>query len=363
MKNKIIDLFCGCGGLSRGFEEAGFEVVLAIDNWQDAVNTYNFNHKNPVGSCQDIHNIKKEFLDDLNKDNEIVGIIGGPPCQGYSTVGTRDVNDPRNHLYLEYCRIVATVMPEFFIIENVKGLTTLNNGMFKNDIINRFENLGYLVSYKTVNAADFGIPQNRHRVIFVGMKKKRFEFPNKVYKRVSSEEAICDLPKLSERDVNKKEFAYQCEPDSEYQNYMRGCSQKILNHEVTMHSEQTKKIIEMIKDGGKISELPPEYWNIRKYNKAFQRMNSKLPSNTIDTGHRNYFHYNENRIPTVRESARIQSFKDDFVFLGSRTSQYKQVGNAVPPLLAERIAEAIYAQLNMVERVDYTYAYSIARMF
>ena len=122
---------------------------------------------------------------------------------------------------------------------------------------------------------------------------------------------------------------------------MRKSSDMIMNHNFTNHTEQTKEIIGMIKDGGKISDLPKEYWGIRKYNKAFQRMNSQLPSNTIDTGHRNYFHYKENRVPSVRESARIQSFPDDFTFLGSKTSQYKQVGNAVPPLLAYAIAESI----------------------
>ena len=119
---------------------------------------------------------------------------------------------------------------------------------------------------------------------------------------------------------------------------MRGNSDILFNHEPTRHTDQTKEIISMIPDGGNISDLPKEYWNVRKYNKAFQRMNSKLPSNTIDTGHRNYFHYKENRVPSVRESARIQSFPDSYEFLGSKTSQYKQVGNAVPPLLAKVVA-------------------------
>ena len=127
---------------------------------------------------------------------------------------------------------------------------------------------------------------------------------------------------------------------------MRYASPELTNHEPTRHTNQTKEIISMIPDGGKITDLPEEYWSIRKYNKAFQRMNSNLPSNTIDTGHRNYFHYEESRVPSVRESARIQSFPDDFEFLGSKTSQYKQVGNAVPPLLAEVIAKQILKYLN-----------------
>ncbi len=337
MKNKIIDLFCGCGGLSRGFEMAGFDIEIAIDMWQDAVKTYNHNHKSPVAICEDIHNLTDEFLDELVEKNEIVGVIGGPPCQGYSTVGTRDVNDPRNHLYLEYCRVVEKVNPEFFVIENVKGLITLSGGAFKEDIINRFQNLGYYVEFKVLNAANYGVPQNRYRVFFVGMKNKGFQFPLEKDYVVSTKEALGDLPSLEESSSDE----YSCLPQNDYQKLMRAKSNKVLNHEGTNHTEQTKEIIGMIKDGGKISDLPEEYWNIRKYNKAFQRMLSTGPSNTIDTGHRNYFHYKENRIPSVRESARIQSFSDEFEVLGSKTSQYKQIGNAVPPLLAYEIAKAI----------------------
>ena len=128
---------------------------------------------------------------------------------------------------------------------------------------------------------------------------------------------------------------------SDYQRYIRGNSKQITNHLITMHTEQTKSIIGMIPDGGKIKDLPREYWEIRKFNKAFQRMPSGGVSATVDTGHRNYFHYKQNRIPSVRENARLQSFKDDWEPLGSKTSQYKQIGNAVPPLLAENVARTL----------------------
>jgi len=334
MKNKyIIDLFCGCGGLSKGFEMAGFTPILAVDFWEDAIKTYNHNHKAKVGICEDISKLDNKSLQDLLSKKKIVGIIGGPPCQGFSTVGKRDAEDSRNYLYKEYCRIIDQVKPDFFMLENVKGLLTLKDGFFKNDIIDHFSRLGYKVVFEVVNASDYGVPQNRHRVIFVGIKNKKFEFPEKYETKISTKEAISDLIKYEDK--------YSSLPNSEYQKQMRKDTEKISNNEFTEHSENTREIIDMVKDGGKISDLPSEYWNIRKYNKAFQRMNSKLPSNTIDTGHRNYFHYSENRIPTVRESARIQSFSDDFVFLGSKTSQYKQVGNAVPPLLAYEIAKAI----------------------
>lgn len=346
MKNKIIDLFCGCGGLSLGFEKAGFEIALAIDMWNDAVKTYNYNHKNKVAECKDIHELDDEFLKKFSQKENIVGVIGGPPCQGYSTVGTRDINDPRNHLYLQYCRVVEAVKPVFFVIENVRGLLTLNNGMFRDDIINRFEKLGYKITYKLVNASDYGVPQNRQRVFFVGIKDVLFEFPKQKDFKVSTYDALSDLPLLDDLKEYHETYSYVSEPVNEYQRLMRKSSDIIINHNFTNHTEQTKEIIGMIKDGGKISDLPEEYWGIRKYNKAFQRMNSQLPSNTIDTGHRNYFHYKENRVPSVRESARIQSFPDHFIFKGSKTSQYKQVGNAVPPLLAMEIAKQIKKYVN-----------------
>ena len=335
--NNIIDLFCGCGGLSKGFEMAGFNTVLAIGFWKDAVETFNNNHKNKVAICDDVSKISNDFLDDFTKKNKITGIVGGPPCQGYSTVGKRDINDDRNYLYLQYCRIVEKVKPEFFVLENVKGLLTLNNGKFKEDIVERFTKLGYIVDYKILNSADYGVPQNRNRVFFVGIKNKKFKFPKEKLKKVTTYEAISDLTSYEDK--------YTTSAQTSYQKNMRGNNKQLKNNEFTVHTEKTIDVISKIPDGGKITDLPKEFWEIRKYNKAFQRMNSKLQSNTIDTGHRNYFHYSENRIPTVRESARIQSFPDNFIFYGSRTSQYKQVGNAVPPLLANAIAIEIMKQI------------------
>ena len=345
MKNKIIDLFCGCGGLSKGFEMAGFEIEIAIDMWEDAVKTYNHNHNQKVAVCEDIHNWSDEFLKELASKGEIVGVVGGPPCQGYSTVGTRDVNDPRNHLYLEYCRIVEKINPDFFVLENVKGLTTLAQGAFRDDIIKRFGDLGYNVKYEIVNAADYGVPQNRLRVFFVGIKGKEFVFPKPLDYVLTCEDALSDLPKLNSADGLDEIHHYASEPVNEFQKKMRGLCTEIRNHQITEHSEQTVEIISMIPDGGSIKDLPREFWEVRKYNKAFERMSSKRPSNTVDTGHRNYFHYSENRIPTARENARLQSFPDDFEVLGSKTSQYKQIGNAVPPLLAYEIAKAIREHL------------------
>lgn len=341
---KIIDLFSGVGGLSLGFEWAGFESVAAIDFWDDAIKTYNHNHTNKVGMTIDIKNFNDNILPLIVKKQKIEGIIGGPPCQGFSTARLSNatdkinkINKERNHLYLEFFRTVEIVKPKFFVIENVRGLVSANQGAFVKDIIERFGNLGYNVEYKILNAADYGVPQNRQRVFFVGLKNKKFEFPEKFNYKISTKEAISDIEQTDERVIQE----YSNKPLNAYQKLMRKKSKHLKNHEVTVHNEQTIDVISLVPDGGNIKSLPPKYWEIRKYNKAFQRMNSCLPSNTIDTGHRNYFHYCENRIPTARESARLQSFPDSFEFVGTKGSQYKQVGNAVPPLLANIIANKI----------------------
>jgi DNA (cytosine-5)-methyltransferase 1 len=341
---KIIDLFSGVGGLSLGFEMEGFESIAAIDSWEDAIKTYNHNRNNKVGLSIDVTKFNDELLPKILKKHKVDGIIGGPPCQGFSTARLSNtsekigkINESRNHLYLEFFRAVKIVKPKFFLIENVRGLVSANKGAFVNDIIERFGGIGYNVSYKILNAADYGVPQNRQRVFFVGLLNGSFEFPNKFDYKVSTKEAIMDLIQSNEDELQR----YSTSAKNEFQKLMRNGKKLVKNHEVTIHNDQTTNVISMIPDGGNIKSLPSEYWNIRKYNKAFQRMNSKSPSNTIDTGHRNYFHYEANRIPTARESARIQSFPDSFEFLGTKGSQYKQVGNAVPPLLANVIAKQI----------------------
>ena len=150
MSYKTIDLFCGAGGFSLGFEMAGFETALAIDKWEHAINTFNYNREHKVGQNIDIQEFDNERLKAFISENNITGIIGGPPCQGFSMVGTRDEADDRNNLYLQYVRFVEVVKPKFFILENVKGLLTLKKGFFKEDIVRRFTELGYNVDFKLV---------------------------------------------------------------------------------------------------------------------------------------------------------------------------------------------------------------------
>lgn len=333
---KIIDLFCGIGGLSLGFEQAGFEVVSAVDMWADAVKTYNHNREEKVAEVISVEDFNVSKLPEIINNEKITGIIGGPPCQGFSTVGKREIEDPRNKMYLEFYKAVKLANPDFFVIENVKGMLTLNKGAFVKDLLERFgtKGLGYTISYKLLNAADYGIPQNRYRVFYVGIKNKTFTFPEPFEYKLTAKDGISDL----EGATSEK---YGSEPQNDFQRAMRGDNKHPLNQDYTNHTEQTISIISQVPDGGNIKDLPAEVWHVRKYNKAFERMGTFKPSNTIDTGHRNYFHYAEPRIPTVRESARIQSFPDSFEILGTRGSQYKQVGNAVPPMLANIIAENI----------------------
>ncbi len=345
---KIIDLFSGVGGLSLGFEWNGFEPVVAIDFWEDAIKTYNHNRKDKIGISMDITKFNDQLLPNILKEHKIEGIIGGPPCQGFSTARLSNasekifkINENRNHLYLEFFRAVDIVRPKFFLIENVRGLVTTNGGAFVTDIKARFGQIGYNVNSQILNASDYGVPQNRQRVFFIGLQDGEFDFPEKLGHKITSKDAIGDLIESTEAATQK----YSSPSKTQFQRLMRNGKKTIKNHEVTIHNEQTANVISMVPDGGNIKSLPREYWEIRKYNKAFQRMNSELPSNTIDTGHRNYFHYEANRIPTARESARIQSFPDSFEFLGTKGSQYKQIGNAVPPLIAKVLAEKIKTYL------------------
>ena len=335
--NKVIDLFCGCGGLSQGFIDAGYEITLGIDNWNDAVETFNFNHKNSKGSVANLLTLTPSEVSTKENIKKIDVIIGGPPCQGFSIAGKRIVEDKRNQLYKSFVNFVEFFMPKAFLMENVPNIMSIGKGVIKNQIINDFEKLGYKVSSKILLASDYGIPQNRKRAFFIGLKNgAEFDFPTPSTQnnKITSEEAISDLTEDSIQDGT----AYLNEYKSLYQKKMRNGSKFIFNHQITEHKDKTIKIISMVPDGGNYKNLPKELHSTRKVNIAWTRLNSKKPSFTIDTGHNHHFHYKFNRVPTARESARLQSFHDNFIFLNGKTSQLKQIGNAVPPLLAKELA-------------------------
>ncbi len=344
-KYNVLDLFCGCGGLSLGFEQAGFHVDLGIDNWSEALKTFKNNHKNSKILSADISKISpKNIVNKISKSNIDV-IVGGPPCQGFSISGKRNADDPRNQLYHSFVSFVKYFQPKAFIMENVPNLLAINKGRVKDQIINEFEKIGYKVVYKILLASDFGVPQNRKRVAFVGLKSGEvFEFPigNFSDSKITSLEAISDLPENELQDGMK----YICEGRFEYQKLMRKKSKGIFNHQVTKHTEKTKKIISLVPDGGNYKNLPEHLQGTRKVNIAWTRLNSTKPSFTIDIGHNHHFHYKYNRVPTARESARLQSFPDTFIFHGKKNEQLKQIGNAVPPILGRILAEQLQHYLS-----------------
>lgn len=343
MKNKLnaIDLFCGCGGLSYGFEKAGYNILLGIDNDSKALETFELNHYGAKSICGDITEVTyEEDIKPLIGDQKIDVIIGGPPCQGMSLSGPRKFDDPRNKLYLSYIRLVKEIQPKAFVIENVPGLVGLFGGQIKDSIIEKFTEMGYQIQYKILCAADYGVPQNRKRVVFVGIKKGEFVYPEICENKVSCSMALSDLPTL-EDELGEEVLDYLTQPQNEYQKIMRDNSEVVKNHIAANHSDRVKKIISLVPDGGNYKDLPDEYINSRNFHVAWTRFASDKPAPTIDTGHRHHFHYKYNRVPTVRECARLQSFPDDFIFLGNKTQQFRQVGNAVPPLMAQCIAEQL----------------------
>lgn len=345
----VIDLFCGAGGLSYGFESAGFNILLGIDNDDKALEVFEKNHKSAKSICGDITQICYEDIKKIIGDQRIDIIIGGPPCQGMSLSGPRKFDDPRNKLYLSYIRLVDEIRPRAFVIENVPGLVSLFGGKIKDSIIEKFSKMGYRVKYRILCAADYGVPQSRKRVIFVGTRENvDYNYPQIQENEVTCEMALSDLPPL-EDELGEEISEYTCPPQNDYQALMRKNSDKVYNHVAAEHSEKVKKIISMVPDGCNYKSLPDEYKNTRNFHVAWTRFASNKPAPTIDTGHRHHFHYKYNRVPTVRECARLQSFPDDFIFLGNKTQQFRQVGNAVPPLMAQAIAAQIKKMLEASE--------------
>lgn len=355
----VIDLFCGCGGFSKGFAEAGYNVRFGIDMWKDATITYQHNFPCAIVMNEDITKINgQDILKATNMSaDEVDVIIGGPPCQGFSVSGKRMIDDERNKLYKSYVQIVSELRPKVFVMENVPGLIRLFKGQVGEQVIEDFTNIGYQVQKKILSADNYGVPQQRKRVFFVGVRKDLIEKGLQYYYPLAStgvgtdtpawttKDAISDLDFVPDDRVLGEDIPYQIEAQNDYQILMRKDSESILNHSVTLHNARTKEIIAMVPDGGNYKDLPEELWSTRKVHIAWTRMDSCKPCFTIDTGHNHHFHYKENRVPTVRESARIQSFPDDFKFIGIKTSQLKQVGNAVPPLLAKAIGISISTML------------------
>jgi len=339
----VIDLFCGAGGLSLGFKQAGFEVVAGVDSDPQSIDTFALNFPSSLALAADVSQLSPRDLSRKVGKSKVDVLVGGPPCQGFSVAGKRSESDLRNQLYRDYLRIVKAFQPRAVVIENVPTIRSLYNGKIAADIERGLADLGYHVVIGVLNSADYGVPQARRRLFFVATRGKEtlFELPSpSTGAPLTCRDALSDLPGLV-GNAGGPIADYESEAKTDYQRQMRRGSRRLFNHEAVLHKPETVRIISLVPDGGNYKDLPKHLWDTRKVNIAWTRMNSQKPSFTIDAGHNHHFHYKYNRVPTVRECARIQSFPDSFRFLGTRTSQYRQVGNAVPPLLAESIANAL----------------------
>lgn len=317
--------------------------LLASDYWEDALVTYRHNMPDHPAVNADIRDLTVSKLTRMLPAKPD-WIVGGPPCQGYSTVGKRNRDDPRNVLFMEFRKLVAGIKPKGFLIENVLGLKDMS---FEQEVAESFKRLGYRVNFMVLTSAEHGVPQLRRRVLFVGHKERGlFKGPAVTHDtemHVTVADAIFDLPVLA---AGERTDRYRKQPSTPYQKLMRRPGDKLQGHQVSKHPEHLVKAISFIPDGGNRTAIPPEYQPRTGFHNSYSRLASWLPAVAITqnlgkpSGTR-CIHPTQHRGLTTREGARLQSFPDRFHFIGGVTSQRLQVGNAVPPLLAQAVGEAL----------------------
>lgn len=381
-----LDLFAGAGGLSLGFENAGFIISEAIEKDTWAADTFKKNRPDCEVICEDIIELSDSYL---KKFTEIDVVIGGPPCQGFSISASnrRDPNDPRNFLYREFLRAVGVIRPRMVFLENVKEIlkARIPTGEFLlNDFCGILSRLGYKYTYSLLNAEDFGIPQHRIRFFLVagldgvpdiskvGPGGRELPLFSENHPYLSIWDAISDLPSVVPRQHKEDDiFVYDVTPKNSYQEKMREGSNKIFNHIPMRHTDRTIERFKHIQYNSKQTVIPLEYCSRKRsspseiswktYEQNHRKINPDVPSPTITASfYSSFIHPFEHRNLTVREAARIQSFPDIYRFYGKRTTlskkllkrkgiyedlhldQFNQVGNAVPPLLAKELATRIY---------------------
>lgn len=354
----IVSLFSGGGGLDIGFKSEGYKIVWANDNMENAVRTYKANISDNI-ICADINDINIEEIPKADI------VIGGPPCQSFSLAGKRNTEDARGRLVWRYIDIIKHVMPKAFVFENVTGLLSAKDKAGNKillRLIDTFGDIGYTVNYKVLNAADYGVPQRRRRVIIVGLLGgNKFEFPNPTHnengdnglkKYVSASEAIGDLLGGLNDDGSK---VYSCDATSEFQRVMRGNLDNTSDHYLPQMSELDKYIVKYVKPGGNYMDIPSTVNSKRiqrlqrdgGHTTCYGRLLPDKPSYTINT----YFnrpnvgcniHYKENRLITAREALRFQSFPDWYRIVSTNKQDRNTIiGNAVPPLLGKAIAKQL----------------------
>jgi len=377
---KIFDLFCGTGGFSRGFEKAAsasYQTLLGVDVLPMSVKTFQLNHPAALGLTADIRKLRcDEIQQQLKlKPGELDVIIGGPPCQGFSSIRpfrSSHEDDPRNSLFEQFANFVNFFRPRALVIENVVGLATHQNGSTIAQMQECFSTLGYQCDWRILNAANFGVPQRRERLIFIGIQKGgRLEFPQPTHSSKGSTighrdrsrlclpqqedlftkaadmkpavtvlDAIDDLPPIRSGEAAEK---YDKSPRTEYQKQRRNGTKRLDLHFSTTH---TPKMMEIIRHSGKNISSIPKHLVTSGFSSCYSRLDGDMPSVTITV---NFVHPASNRCIhpvcdralTPREGARIQSFDDDFRFAGNRSQVVKQIGNAVPPLLGKAIGEQL----------------------
>ncbi|GAB4207758.1 MAG: DNA (cytosine-5-)-methyltransferase [Roseiflexaceae bacterium] len=368
---KVMDLFCGIGGLSHGFEQTGqFQVTLGLDLLEDRVLTFCENHPMATAIVDNIQNVDFESLANAGPLPDI--IIGGPPCQGFSSIRpfrALTENDPRNNLFESFALIVNTFKPKWFVLENVVGLLTHKQGETLRIMLQLFQQIGYTVDWKVLNAALYGLPQRRERLIIVGNSEgKTFYWPepshffygrsmagknygqtidslplfgNQLSPAVTVMEAIHDLPPIKAGESSDK---YKEDVDlTSYEKMMRRNSKVLTLHEATKHSDH---MLDIIRNAGYNRSALPEGMTTSGFSSSYSRIEPDLPSvtltvNFVHPASNKCIHPFQDRALTPREGARLQGFEDDYVFRGSRAQIVKQIGNAVPPLLGKVIAEAL----------------------
>jgi DNA (cytosine-5)-methyltransferase 1 len=359
----VVDLFAGAGGLSAGFSrDARFRIVAAVEASRDAAAAYRANHPDVKVYEDDIRGVGAAKVKGDLGIAAIDIMIGGPPCQAYSARGKRSRHDPRAQLVEEYYRLLSEIVPRLFVMENVPGLLAIDQGRFFRHLCARFESSGYRVRHRLLNAADYGVPQVRKRVFVVGTTLGyAFKFPPPTHSgrgvpgllpHRTVGDAIGDLP-LIESGESSDEYA--SDPQNEYQARMRERSAPLMDHEAPRHADRFVALMASLPDGGSARDLAdaPEWFKeTRSFSDTYSRLWWDRPCTTVTThfdaaSSSRCIHPRAARALTVREAARIQGFPDDHVFVGARTSRNKQVGNAVPPLLAASLASAIAEHFGM----------------
>lgn len=362
-KPTVVDLFCGAGGLSHGFEQAGYEVLFGTDI--DATFGRTFMASHPVAKfvAKPIQDLTVEEVMAAARlvPGQLDVLVGGPPCQGYSVYNHgRGEHDPRAGLFREYLRLLRGLQPKWLVMENVTGLTSISGGALIKQILAEIKAAGYGdVDYRILKAENYGVPQERRRVVFVGNRLGLpVQFPKHSHDGqqipfTTVWDAIGDLPAIFEKGQFEAGIDYPEPPQGRYQRIMRRSASRIENHYGPRLSKVNLDRVRHIPQGGSWRDVPvdllPEGMKRAKRSDHTKRYGRPRPTDlscTIltkcDIHWGAYIHPIQNRPFTVREAARLQSFPDDFVFYGSMTEQFVQVGNAVPPLMAKAIAETIW---------------------